>query len=88
MTESQKKYIQYLDSECKRRGLAIRSTDEDLLGKGWEETYKNFTLTYTGEVINKMKMALGLPIVMEMKGRKRKWKDLLSQSKSTTANGK
>ena len=72
MTESQKKYIEYLDSECKRRGISMRSTDEDLLGEGWQECYKNVTLKYTGEVINKMKVALGLPIVMEMKGRKRK----------------
>lgn len=72
MTESQMKYIKYLDSECTRKNLAIRSTDEDLLGKGWEEIYKNFTPTYTGEVINKLKIALGIPIVMEMKARKRK----------------
>ena len=72
MTDNQKKYIEYLDSECNRRGLKIRSTDEDLLGADWKECYKNVTLDYAGEVIVKMKQALGLPIVMEMKGRKRK----------------
>jgi len=72
MTESQKKYIEYLDSECKRKGIPMKSTDEDMLGADWKEYYKNFTPQYTGEVINKMKMALGIPIVMEMKGRKRK----------------
>lgn len=72
MTDNQKKYIEYLDNECARRGLSMRSTDEDMLGADWKEYYKNFTLKYTGEVINKMKLALGIPIVMEMKGRKRK----------------
>lgn len=72
MTDSQKRYIEYLDSECKRKGIAMRSTDEDLLGADWKEYYKNFTMTYTSEVIHKMKLALGLPIVMEMKGRKKK----------------
>lgn len=72
MTESQKKYIEYLDSECKRRGIQMRSSDEDLLGEGWQECYKNVTLKYTGEVINKMKVALGLPIVLTMKGRPKK----------------
>lgn len=72
MTESQKKYIEYLDSECKRKGLAMRSTDEELFGADWKEYYKNFTPDFTSEMITKMKMALGFPIVMEMKGRKRK----------------
>ena len=72
MTDSQKKYIQYLDSECVRKNLTIRASDDDLLGKDWEEGYKNFTLDYAGEVINQLKTALGLSIVMTMKGRKRK----------------
>lgn len=72
MTDNQKKYIEYLDSSCARKGLKIRSTDEDLLGADWKEYYKNFTLEYTGEVITKMKVALGLPIVLPMKGRPKK----------------
>ena len=57
MTPNQKKYIEYLDSECARKNLTIRSTDEDLLGAGWQDYYKNFTPEYTGDVITKMKMA-------------------------------
>ena len=72
MTENQMKYIKYLDSECERKGIAIRSTDEDLLGQEWDEGYKNITPTYTNEVIIKMKQALGISVVMEMKARKRK----------------
>lgn len=66
------KYIKYLDYECQRKNVGIRATDEDLLGNGWEEIYKNFTPAYTNEVIIKMKVALGIPVVMEMKARKRK----------------
>jgi len=72
MTESQKKYIEYLDSECKRKNLTMRSTDEDLLGEGWQECYKNVTLEYTSEVITKMKIALGIPIITFMRGRPKK----------------
>ena len=72
MTDNQKKYIEYLDNECQRRGLKIRATDDELLGDDWKEYYKNVTLDYAGEVIVKLKQALGLPIVMKMKGRKRK----------------
>ena len=72
MTLSQKKYIEYLDSCCARKGLTMRSTDEDLLGAGWQDCYKNVTPEYTGEVITKMKVALGIPIVLPMKGRPKK----------------
>ena len=72
MTLSQKKYIEYLDSCCARKGLKIRSTDEDMLGADWKDYYKNFTPDYTGDVITKMKVALGIPIVLPMKGRPKK----------------
>ena len=72
MTENQMKYIKYLDSECKRKGIAIRSTDEDLLGQEWEVGYKNITPTYTEQVIITLKQALGISVVMKMKARKKK----------------
>ena len=71
MTDNQKKYIQYLDSECKRKGLATRSTDEDLLGADWEEYYKNYTIDYATEVIVKLKKALGLSVNMVLGGKKK-----------------
>lgn len=60
MTDKQKAYIKYLDDKLTRLGKRRRSTDEDLLGKGWEENYKNFTPTYTEEVINHLHTSLGM----------------------------
>lgn len=62
MTEKQRNLILYLDTLCVERGLKIRAKDEDLLGKDWFKTYKNYTPEYTSEVINKLKVALGMPI--------------------------
>lgn len=70
MTDKQRSLIIYLDNLCKEKGLKIRASDDDLLGKDWFKSYRNFTPDYTSEVINKMKMALGMPI-KEKKARKR-----------------
>ena len=67
MTEKQRNLILYLDTLCVERGLNIRAKDEDLLGADWFKTYKNYTPDYTSEVINKMKMALGMPITDKKK---------------------
>lgn len=70
MTDKQRSLIIYLDNLCKEKGLKVRASDDDLLGKDWFKAYRNFTPDYTSEVINKMKMALGMPI-KEKKARKR-----------------
>ena len=70
MTDKQRSLIIYLDNLCKEKGLKIRASDDDLLGKDWFKSYRNFTPDYTSEVINKMKMALGMPI-KDKKARKR-----------------
>ena len=62
MTDKQRSLIIYLDNLCKEKGLKARASDDDLLGKDWFKSYRNFTPDYTSEVINKMKMALGMPI--------------------------
>ena len=61
MTDKQKAYIEYLDYKLQRFGIKRSSSDEDLLGKGWKETYKNFTPAYTEEVIDKLHEKLGIP---------------------------
>ena len=70
MTDKQRSLIIYLDNLCKEKGLKVRASDDDLLGKDWFKSYRNFTPDYTSEVINKMKMALGMPI-KDKKARKR-----------------
>ena len=70
MTDKQRNLLIYLDNLCKERGLKIRASDEDLLGKDWFKTYRNFTPEYTSEVVDKLKTALGMPIT-EKKRRKR-----------------
>jgi len=40
----------------------LRASDEDMLGKDWLKSYKNFTSDYTSDVINNLKKALGMPI--------------------------
>ena len=70
MTEKQRNLILYLNVLCAEKGLKIRATDDDLLGKEWLKTYRNFTPEYTNEVIDKLKMALDMPITK--KARKRK----------------
>ena len=62
MTEKQRNLILYLDTCCREKGLKIRASDDDLLGDGWFQSYKNFTFEYTNEVINTLKGALGMPI--------------------------
>lgn len=62
MTDKQRNLIIYLDNLCKEKGLNIRASNEDLLGKDWFKTYRNFTPDYTSEVVDKMKTALGMPI--------------------------
>lgn len=69
MTEKQKKYIEYLDMKCGLRGLKIRAKDD--LGDDWKHFYKNFTPTFTEEVIVKLHKALGMP-TKPMPKRKRK----------------
>ena len=71
MTEKQRNYIKFLDFKCKEKGLTIQSHQEDLLGEGWELTFKNITPKYAQEVINKLMTALGMPIAPKPK-RKRK----------------
>ena len=62
MTEKQRNLIFYLDSLCKEKGLTIRASDDDLLGKDWFEFYGTYTPDYASEVINKLKKALDMPI--------------------------
>ena len=62
MSENQKKLILYLEYLCKQSQLSIRASDDELLGKGWQEHYQNFTPEYTNFVIATLKQALGLPI--------------------------
>lgn len=62
MTDKQRNLIIYLDSLCEERGLRLRASDEDMLGKDWLKSYKNFTPDYTSDVINNLKKALGMPI--------------------------
>ena len=71
MTDKQKDYIISLDNRCKREGLSISASDEDLLGIGWETVYKNITPQYAGEVIDKLRFALGLP-VSDMSAKRKK----------------
>lgn len=71
MTDKQKDYIISLDNRCKSKGIPTRSTNEDLLGADWLDHYKNFTPEYTGEVIDKLRFALGLP-VSDMSARRKK----------------
>lgn len=72
MTDKQKAYIEYLDWKCKTQGLSIQSTDEELLGRDWKVNYKNFTPKYTGEVIDKMHEALGIPKKEMVKPKRRR----------------
>jgi len=69
MTEKQRNLILYLDVLCAEQGLTTRASDDELLGKDWLKTYRNFTPEYTSEVIDKLKVALGMPI-SEKKARK------------------
>lgn len=62
MTDRQRNLIIYLDNLCKEKGLQLRASNYDLLGKDWFKQYKNFTPEYTTEVIDKLKLALGMPI--------------------------
>ena len=62
MTDKQRDYIIYLEAKCIERHLTIRASDNDLLGSEWWKDYQNFTPKYTMEVIDKLKMALGMPI--------------------------
>lgn len=71
MTDKQRNYILYLDYKCADKGIKVRASDEDMLGKDWFKTYRNFTFEYTNEVIDKLKMALGLPITKKKRGGKR-----------------
>ena len=71
MTDKQKAYIEYLDDKCRRLGIKRHSTDEDLLGKDWKPVYKNFTPTYTEEVIIELHKVLGIPTKPLPKRRKR-----------------
>ena len=71
MTDRQRNLIIYLDNLCKERNLPIRASDDDLLGKDWFKFYKNFTSQYTSEVVDKMKVALGMPINQKKKRAKR-----------------
>lgn len=74
MTEKQRNFLIYLDIKCKEQNINIRADDDDLLGKDWLKDYQNFTPKYTLEVIDKLKMALGMPITTfsPRKSRKRK----------------
>ena len=67
MTDKQRNLIIYLDNLCKEKGLTIRASDDDLLGVGWFKTYKNYTFEYTNEVINKLKIALAMPITKKVR---------------------
>lgn len=69
MTDRQKNYVKYLDDKCKKRNLPVRASNEDLLGKNWEECYQNFTPEYTGDVINTLKKVLGMRIETFVKRR-------------------
>lgn len=62
MTDKQRSFIIFLNAMCAEKKLTIRAEDDDLLGKDWFVNYKNYTPEYTSEVIDKMKMALGMPI--------------------------
>lgn len=70
MTDKQRNLVLYLDTLCKEKGLKIRANNEDLLGNDWFKYYKNYTPEYTSEVVDKLKMALGMPVTK--KGRKKK----------------
>ena len=72
MTEKQRNFILYLDRKCQEQNLNIRADDDELLGKGWLYDYQNFTPTYTNEVIETLKRALGMPIESPRKSRKKK----------------
>ena len=69
MTEKQRNYILYLDTLCVEQGLNIRAKDDELLGKDWFKTYRNFTFEYTNEVIDKLKTALGIEITKKKRGK-------------------
>ncbi len=71
MTEKQRNLILYLDTLCVEKGLKIRASDDELLGKNWFKTYKNYTFEYTSEVIDKLKTALGMKITEKKRGAKR-----------------
>lgn len=71
MTDKQRNLIIYLDNLCKEKGLKIRASDETLLGKDWFKVYRNYTFDYTNEVIDKLKMALSMPITKKKRGSKR-----------------
>lgn len=70
MTEKQRNYILYLNTLCCEKGLKIRAGDDDLLGKDWFKSYRNYTFDYTNEVIDKLKVALGMEITKK-KARKK-----------------
>lgn len=71
MTEKQRNLVLFLDIKCKEQGIKTRASDEELLGADWFAHWKNFTPQYAGEVINKLKTALGMPITTK-KERKKK----------------
>ena len=62
MTEKQRDYIIYLEAKCIERHLTIRASDKEMLGSEWWKDYQNITPKYTMEVIDKLKVALGMPI--------------------------
>lgn len=72
MTEKQRNFIKYLDYQCVISGVKRSSHDEDMLGEDWELYFKNFTPSYTDEVINKLKEALGMPITEKPKRKRKK----------------
>lgn len=70
MTDKQRNLIIYLDNLCKEKGLPIRASNEELLGKDWFKHYRNFTPDYTSEVVDKMKTALGMPLSNKRRNKK------------------
>ena len=70
MTDKQRNFILLLDHKCRERNLNLRADDEELLGKDWVKYYKNITSDYATEVIDKMKMALGMEITKKKRGDK------------------
>jgi len=70
MTEKQRNFILYLDTLCVERGLKIRASDENLLGKDWFKQYKNYTPQYTSEVVDTLKTALGMEITKKERKKK------------------
>ena len=71
MTDKQKNMIIYLDSLAKKYNLPIRANDSELLGDFWWIYYKNFTIAYANEVIDKLSKALGIDFKNKKKGGKK-----------------